>query len=92
MRGGKTEKRRFCMIELTRLDGKTFTLNSDLIEILDHIPETKVVLTNGQYYIVRESHEEIVRRVVAYKRRIFRGVPVRKVPAGPAGGPAPAEK
>lgn len=60
------------MIELTQLDGNPFILNSDLIETLENIPETKVLLTNGKYYIVSEDRKEIVRRVVAYKRRIFR--------------------
>lgn len=60
------------MIELTQLDGNPFILNSDLIETLENIPETKVLLTNGKYYIVSEDRKEIVRRVVAYKRQIFR--------------------
>ena len=71
------------MIELTQLSGKKFTLNCDLIETMENIPETKVLLTNGQYYIVRESREEITRRVVAYKRRIFRNEPVRRKPEAP---------
>jgi flagellar protein FlbD len=73
------------MIELTQLNGKTFTLNSDLIETLENIPETKVLLTNGQYYIVRESRAEIVRRIIGYKRRIFRNESARQRPAAQPG-------
>jgi flagellar protein FlbD len=60
------------MIDLTQMNGTPFTLNSDLIEIIENIPETKILLTNGKYYLVREDREEVVRRVVDYERRIFR--------------------
>lgn len=75
------------MIELTQLDGKVFTLNSDLIETLENIPETKVLLTNGKYYLVKEDRREVTRRVIAYKHRIFRQDALRHQPAkqGPVG-------
>ncbi len=60
------------MIELTQLNGTLFTLNSDLIETIENIPETKVLLTNGKYFLVCEKREEIVRKVVDYRRRIYK--------------------
>ena len=60
------------MIELTQLNGSPFTLNSDLIETIENIPETKVLLTNGKYFLVCENREEIVQKVVDYRRRIYR--------------------
>lgn len=60
------------MIELTGLGGSTFLLNSSLIETIESIPETKITLTNGKYYLVAEEKEEIVQKIIAYNRQIFR--------------------
>jgi flagellar protein FlbD len=59
------------MIELTGLGGSTFLLNSSLIETIESIPETKITLTNGKYYLVAEEKEEIVQKIIAYNRQIF---------------------
>lgn len=75
------------MIELTQLDGKPFTLNSDLIETLVNIPETKILLTDGKYYLVREDRKEITRRIIVYKRRLFRHEAARQQPAESGTGP-----
>jgi flagellar protein FlbD len=58
------------MIELTQLDGTQFSLNEHLIEVVLNIPETKVLLTNGKYYLVQESRSEVVRRVLEYERKV----------------------
>ncbi|MGP8243241.1 MAG: flagellar FlbD family protein, partial [Bryobacteraceae bacterium] len=52
------------MIWLTRLNQTTLVLNSDLIEHIDVTPDTVITLTNGQILRVRESAEEVIRRVV----------------------------
>ncbi len=59
------------MIELTGLGGSTFLLNSSLIETIESIPETKITLTNGKYFLVAEEKEEIVQKIIAYNRQIF---------------------
>lgn len=59
------------MIDVTRLDGRTFTLNADLIEIVESNPDTFIRLENGNSFVVRESRQEIVRRVIAYRRQVF---------------------
>ncbi len=69
------------MIELTQLNGNLFTLNSDLIETIENIPETKVLLTNGKYFLVCEKRDEIVRKVVSFRRRIYRDlITLQEVP------------
>jgi flagellar protein FlbD len=45
-------------------------LNSDLIEHIDITPDTVITLTNGQILRVLETAEEVIRRVVEYRRRI----------------------
>lgn len=59
------------MIELRQLNGESFILNSSLIESIENIPETKIQLTTGKYYLVLESREEIVKKVIAFQRKIF---------------------
>jgi flagellar protein FlbD len=59
------------MIRVTRLNHVPVVLNSDLIEFIEVTPDTVISLTNGQKLMVRESSEEVVDRVVAFRRRIF---------------------
>ena len=51
------------MIILTRLDGKEFLLNEELIEVVNETPDTVIVLENGHSYIVRESLNELVEKI-----------------------------
>jgi flagellar protein FlbD len=61
------------MIRLTRLNHVPVVLNSDLIEHIEETPDTVVTLTSGQILRVREKSEEIVDRVVEFRRRIQHG-------------------
>ena len=47
------------MIELTRLNGKTFTLNALYIEKVESFPDTTITLTTGRKFIVLETEEEV---------------------------------
>jgi flagellar protein FlbD len=66
------------MIRLTRLNHLPLVLNSDLIEHIEVTPDTVITLTSGQILRVRESADEVVERIVDYRRRIY----------GPEGRPA----
>ncbi len=59
------------MIKLSRLNDLEFVLNCDLIETIEQTPDTIVSLSNGKKLLVKESVDEIVERVIQYKRRIF---------------------
>jgi flagellar protein FlbD len=59
------------MVRLTRLNHAAMVLNSDLIERIDITPDTVITLTNGEILRVRESAEEVVRRVMEYRRHIY---------------------
>ena len=59
------------MIRLTRLNHAPMVLNSDLIEHIDVTPDTVVTLTNGQILRVRETAEEVVQRIVEFRRRVL---------------------
>lgn len=57
------------MIYLTRLNGKQIVLNSDLIEMMEVTPDTVLTLTNERKYIVRESLDEIIEKVIEFKKK-----------------------
>jgi len=58
------------MVRLTRLNHAPMVLNSDLIEHIDVTPDTVITLTNGQILRVLESADEVVQRIVDFRRRI----------------------
>jgi flagellar protein FlbD len=59
------------MIELTRLNGKTFVLNAELIETVESTPDTVVTLTTDKKLIVLEKTNDIIKKVIEYKKNIF---------------------
>lgn len=58
------------MIQLTRLSGSKFVLNSDLIERIDSTPDTVISLTDGTKYVVAESMLEVVGLVRTFRSEI----------------------
>ena len=71
------------MIRLTRLNHIPLVLNSDLIEHIDITPDTVIMLTTGQIIRVLESADEVVARVVNFRRSINKELfrcPVRSEP------------
>ncbi len=66
------------MLILTRLNGKEFTLNCDLIENITENPDTTIRLVNGNLYIVKESMREVIEKTIDYKQKtvgdMLRGV------------------
>jgi flagellar protein FlbD len=62
------------VIELTQLNGISFSLNEQLIEIIESIPETKISLTNGRYYLVKESREEITEKIIKFEQNVFKHI------------------
>lgn len=76
------------MVRLTRLNRMPLVLNSDLIEHIDVTPDTVITLTTGQILRVRECADEVVRRIVEFRRRVNQ-------PGGPqeeSGGEAPVSE
>jgi flagellar protein FlbD len=59
------------MIRLTRLNHLPLVLNCDLIEHIDVTPDTVITLTTGQILRVREGADEVVRRIVEFRRKIL---------------------
>jgi flagellar protein FlbD len=64
------------MIHLTRLNHVPLVVNSDLIEHIETTPDTVIALTTGQKFMVLETAEEVVNRIVGFRRSVLDGVPV----------------
>jgi flagellar protein FlbD len=59
------------MINLTRINRVPLVLNSDLIEYIEKTPDTVVSLTNGLKLLVLESPEEIIGRIIEFRRCVL---------------------
>jgi len=72
------------MIKITRLNRMPMILNSDLIEHIEATPDTVITLVSGQKYMVLESIDEIVERVIKFRNSLLRNQPSRPtlVPGG----------
>ena len=81
------------MIRLTRLNHVPLVLNSDLIEHIEETPDTVVTLTTGQILRVRETSEQVVARIVEFRRRVFLAENLldRRQAAGSAGESEPPD-
>ena len=58
------------MITLTKLDGTYFALNPDLIETVIENPDTTIHLTMKRFHIVKESMEEVVQKIIEYRKEV----------------------
>jgi flagellar protein FlbD len=80
------------MIRLTRLNNRPLVVNSELIKFIENAPDTVITLVTGEKIVVLESAEEVMSRIVAY-RRLLRGTrpgfPIAGRPPEPS---APSEE
>jgi flagellar protein FlbD len=67
------------MIHLTRINHVPMVLNSELIEHIETTPDTVVSLTNGQKIVVLECAEDIIDKVIEFRRRLYQDLPSRNV-------------
>lgn len=63
------------MIQLHRLNGAEFTLNDHHIETIEETPDSVITMTNDKKYIVTESSEEIINRIIEYQQKIHKKWP-----------------
>ena len=58
------------MIHLTRINHVPFVVNSDLIEHIEVTPDTVVALTTGQKFVVLESADDVIQKVIDFRQEI----------------------
>jgi flagellar protein FlbD len=59
------------VIPLRRLNNQPIVVNCELIESIESTPDTVVTLISGNKLIVRDSLEDVRRRVIEFKREIY---------------------
>jgi flagellar protein FlbD len=59
------------MISLTRLNHEPVVVNADLIVLIESNPDTVLKLSTGEFVRVRETRDEVVDRVVEFRRRLL---------------------
>ncbi len=58
------------MIKLTKLNGKEFYINAELVQLIEETPDTVITFTNRERVMVKESADEVVKRVMEYARSV----------------------
>ncbi len=58
------------MIKITRLNGKEFVVNAEQIEFAEETPDTVISLISGKKVVVKESIEQLIEKIIEYKRKI----------------------
>ncbi|MCL5054578.1 MAG: flagellar FlbD family protein [Firmicutes bacterium] len=58
------------MIKVKKLNQEEIVVNADLIEYIEANPDVVITLTTGNKIVVRETMEEVVKKVIEYKSAI----------------------
>ncbi len=58
------------LIELSRLNGKKFFLNCELIKTIEDTPDTVITLTGGEKLMVKEPVPLVVEMTMNYLKRL----------------------
>ena len=58
------------MIVVTRLNRSRFAVNPDLIERVQASPDTTIIMVDGARFVVRESLEELIEQITAFRARV----------------------
>ena len=58
------------MIKVTRLNGKEYFINPHQIESIEIHPDTTLLMLSGKHVVVLEKVEEVIERIIEYRRRI----------------------
>lgn len=59
------------MIKVSRLNGKEFVVNGEMILYIEETPDTVITLTSGQKIVVKEKVDDIIEKVISYKGKIY---------------------
>ena len=59
------------MIKLKKLNGFEIVVNAELIESVEATPDTVLNLATGNRFIVRDSVDEVIGKIVEYKKKVY---------------------
>ena len=66
------------MIVVKKINQQEIIVNCDLIEMIEFSPHAVMSLTSGEKLIVDETREDLLRKIIEYKRSVYHrltGVP-----------------
>jgi flagellar protein FlbD len=58
------------LIKVTRLNGKSFTVNALYVETVESLPDTTITFTTGKKIVVSETEAEIIDSIIAFYRSV----------------------
>jgi flagellar protein FlbD len=59
------------MIVVKKINGQEIVVNCDLIETIEFTPHAVLSLTTGEKLILDENREELLKKIIEYKRAVF---------------------
>jgi flagellar protein FlbD len=59
------------MIVVKKINGAQIVVNCDLIQTIEFTPHAVLSLTTGEKVILDETREELLKKIIEYKRAIF---------------------
>jgi flagellar protein FlbD len=78
------------MIQLTRLNNQLLIVNSDLIKFVEKAPDTVLTMTTGEKIVVLESSEQVLEKVIEFRRTVLSGPRLSTPETSAASPPASA--
>jgi flagellar protein FlbD len=58
------------MIQVTQLNGKQYWINPHQIECIEVNPDVTLVMLSGKHVVVREKPDDIIDRIIEYRKKI----------------------
>jgi flagellar protein FlbD len=58
------------MIAVKKINGQEIIVNCELIETIEFSPHAVMTLTTGEKLIVDETRDDLLRKIIEYKRAI----------------------
>ena len=58
------------MIEVMRLDGKSYWVNPHMIESMESNPDLTLTMLSGKKIIVKNTPSEIIDKIIIYRKKI----------------------
>lgn len=63
------------MIKVHNMQGEEFFVNPDRIESMSARPDTVLFLVNGKRMVVKDTPEQVINSIIAYRKRVLESLP-----------------
>ncbi|NIT59714.1 MAG: endoflagellar protein [Aliifodinibius sp.] len=64
------------MITVTRINSQSITINAEIIEFVECTPDTIITTMTGKKIIVKESVDDVIQKVIAYRQSCFDNIKI----------------